>query len=81
MNTAMWNHPVTKRQLKILTDEWGVSGTNEEGWVSVLHPIEKSLACGDIGNGAMMDWKDIVNVVEHHLGIGSAKIKDIRCGS
>ncbi|KAH1301699.1 hypothetical protein KXX11_003644, partial [Aspergillus fumigatus] len=23
MNTAMWNHPATKRQLKILTDEWG----------------------------------------------------------
>jgi phosphopantothenoylcysteine decarboxylase len=81
MNTAMWNHPVTKSQLKILTDEWGVSGTNEDGWVSVLHPIEKSLACGDTGNGAMMDWKDIVNVVERHLGINSVKIKEIRSGS
>lgn len=67
MNTAMWTHPVTAKQLAILKDEWGWSDSNLEGWVTVLQPMEKALACGDVGNGAMMDWKDIVRAVETHL--------------
>ncbi|KAJ5665615.1 Flavoprotein [Penicillium maclennaniae] len=57
MNTAMWRHPVTEKQLKILQEEWGYTDLNPKGWVSVLSPIVKSLACGDVGTGAMMDWK------------------------
>ncbi|KAA8649227.1 hypothetical protein EYZ11_005913 [Aspergillus tanneri] len=71
MNTAMWNHPITQKQLTILHDEWGLSDSNKEGWVTVLYPVEKTLACGDNGNGAMMDWKDIVIAVEHHLSLDS----------
>lgn len=70
MNTAMWNHPITKKQLTILRDEWGQSDSNKEGWVSILYPTEKALACGDNGNGAMMDWREIVRAVEQHFGIG-----------
>lgn len=69
MNTAMWKHPITKKQLGVLQDEWGWSESNQDGWITLLQPIEKSLACGDVGSGAMMDWRDIVRVVEDHFGL------------
>ncbi|KAI1778560.1 flavoprotein [Hypoxylon cercidicola] len=102
MNTAMWRHPVTARQLAVLEGEWGVggggagvkkgavahpeedagaadgaevlekrdAGEEEEGdgWFEVLRPKSKALACGDVGDGAMMDWTDIVAVIEERLG-------------
>ncbi|KAI9054132.1 hypothetical protein LZ554_001303 [Drepanopeziza brunnea f. sp. 'monogermtubi'] len=70
MNTAMWRHPVTGRQVRVLEEEWGVQGEDGEdgeGWFEVLRPMEKELACGDVGDGAMMDWKDIVAVIEERL--------------
>lgn len=69
MNTAMWSHPVTGKQLTILQNEWGWSPSHKDGWVCILSPIEKSLACGDTGNGAMMDWRDIVESVEDYTGL------------
>lgn len=69
MNTAMWRHPVTEKQLKILQEDWGYTDLNPEGWVTVLSPIVKSLACGDVGTGAMMDWRDVVRIVQEHLGL------------
>ncbi|KAM3420611.1 hypothetical protein BST61_g3872 [Cercospora zeina] len=70
MNTAMWNHPVTKRHLDVLEGEWNVGNG---GWVEVLRPIDKGLACGDKGGGAMREWKEIVQVIEERLGLeGSA---------
>jgi len=77
MNTAMWRHPVTRRQIRVLEEEWGVCDVvgdedeNEnEGWFEVLRPQEKELACGDVGDGAMKAWEDIVGVVEKRLGLG-----------
>jgi phosphopantothenoylcysteine decarboxylase len=70
MNTAMWRHPITSKQIKVLEKEWG---DGEEGWVRVLRPMEKELACGDVGDGAMMDWRDIVRNVEEHLQLTSAE--------
>ncbi|GAB7342202.1 hypothetical protein MBLNU457_g0451t1 [Dothideomycetes sp. NU457] len=61
MNTAMWLHPVTARQIRVLEEEWGV---DVGGWVKVLRPVEKDLACGDTGSGAMREWKEIVREVE-----------------
>lgn len=66
MNTAMWRHPVTGKQLKVLEEEWGVDA---DGWVEVLRPVEKVLACGDAGDGAMREWKEIVMVIEERLGL------------
>ncbi|KAF2210363.1 hypothetical protein CERZMDRAFT_113297 [Cercospora zeae-maydis SCOH1-5] len=66
MNTAMWNHPVTKRHLDVLEGEWNV---RNGGWVEVLRPIDKGLACGDQGGGAMREWKEIVQVIEERLGL------------
>jgi len=38
--------------------------------VQVLRPIEKDLACGDVGGGAMREWQEIVGVIESWLGLG-----------
>lgn len=67
MNTAMWKHPVTTRQIKILED-WDVSNS-AHGWIKLLRPIEKKLACGDVGDGAMAEWSTIVSVIEEQLDL------------
>ena len=61
MNTAMWNHPITKRHLDVLSKDWGF---DHGGWFEVLAPIDKGLACGDVGGGAMKEWKEIVSSIE-----------------
>jgi len=71
MNTAMWRHPITEKQIKVLEGDWGVG---EDGWVTVLRPMEKELACGDTGDGAMMDWKLIVGHVEEYFKLGGPKV-------
>lgn len=58
MNTAMWKHPLTAKHIDAL-EEWP--------WVKVLLPMEKSLACGDVGTGAMKDWTEIVDDMERLL--------------
>ncbi|KAL8660047.1 MAG: hypothetical protein Q9226_000125 [Calogaya cf. arnoldii] len=68
MNTAMWLHPITKKQMKILEEEWGTDG-KPGGWVEVLKPVEKTLACGDAGSGAMREWTDIVSTIEERLSL------------
>ena len=83
MNTCMWEHPVTERLLAVLEGEWGVEETERErswvdgegnggsgsGWVEVLRPMEKELACGDVGVGAMCNWKEVVGVIERRLSL------------
>lgn len=67
MNTAMWFHPITKKHIEVLEGEWNVENG---GWVEVLRPVEKELACGDTGSGAMVDWRLIVKKIEADLGLG-----------
>ena len=50
MNTLMWRNPFTEKHLESLK----LVDTE------VLRPVEKELACGDTGDGAMQDWKVIV---------------------
>lgn len=75
MNTAMWLHPITAKQIRVLTEDWGVveaaDGTIESGWFEVLRPQEKSLACGDVGDGAMKEWTEVVRIIEARLGLSS----------
>ena len=59
MNQLMWEHPVTAKQVAILADEWD--------WFEVLMPQVKLLACGDVGQGGMCDWHDIVAVIDRRL--------------
>lgn len=71
----MWLHPITAKQIRVLTEDWGVieaaDGTIESGWFEVLRPQEKSLACGDVGDGAMKEWTEVVGIIEARLGLGS----------
>ena len=53
MNTAMWNHPVTKTHCDVL-ERWGYG---------VIPPVAKTLACGDTGVGAMAKVDDLVAAV------------------
>jgi phosphopantothenoylcysteine decarboxylase len=74
MNVAMMMHPVTARQIRVLEEEWGVrededSQTGRQGWFEVLTPIQKTLACGDVGTGAMIEWTEVVKVIEKRLGL------------
>jgi len=59
MNQLMWEHPITAKQLSILSDDWG--------WFEILQPQVKELACGDKGIGGMCDWNEIVSVIEQRL--------------
>ncbi|KAL9030904.1 MAG: hypothetical protein Q9196_001012 [Gyalolechia fulgens] len=69
MNVAMWLHPITKKQLKILEEDWKIDGS-PQGWVEILQPVEKTLVCGDSGHGAMKEWSDIVSLIEKRLALG-----------
>lgn len=60
MNTLMYEHPLTAEHIRIARD---VVGYN------VVGPIGKTLACGDIGVGAMTEWKDIVKIVVDRFGL------------
>ncbi|EUC55428.1 phosphopantothenoylcysteine decarboxylase [Rhizoctonia solani AG-3 Rhs1AP] len=54
MNTHMYEHPLTARHLDTVRDIIGYT---------VVGPVGKALACGDIGVGAMTEWSDIVQLV------------------
>ncbi|KAG6853922.1 hypothetical protein C0991_012412 [Blastosporella zonata] len=60
MNTLMYEHPLTAEHLRVVRD---VVRYN------VIGPIGKNLACGDIGIGAMSEWRDIVKVVVDLFGL------------
>ncbi|KAI0822065.1 flavoprotein [Trametes gibbosa] len=54
MNTLMYEHPLTEQHLRIVKEVIGYT---------IVGPIGKKLACGDIGLGAMLEWRDIVQIV------------------
>lgn len=55
MNTHMYAHPLTAKHLDVISRDIGYT---------VVGPVGKGLACGDVGVGAMTDWSDIVKLVE-----------------
>ncbi|KAI0754747.1 flavoprotein [Daedaleopsis nitida] len=60
MNTLMYEHPLTERHLRVVRDTIGYT---------VVGPIGKNLACGDVGLGAMTEWRDIVQIVVDRFGL------------
>ncbi|KAK4549710.1 hypothetical protein LTR36_005011 [Oleoguttula mirabilis] len=80
MNTAMWHHPLTAEHMRRLSETWSV---DNGGWFEVLRPIEKELACGDTGSGAMHDWKLIVTAIESRfrLTVTHDVTKDLDSGA
>lgn len=63
MNTLMYRHPLTATHLSIVQETLGYQ---------VHGPIEKTLACGDVGEGAMLEWTDIVGLVVQRFGLVEA---------
>ena len=57
MNTEMYNHPLTGSQLATLRS-WGVE---------VIEPVEKVLACGDVGKGALPPVDEVVERIRKLL--------------
>ncbi|MCI7500693.1 MAG: bifunctional phosphopantothenoylcysteine decarboxylase/phosphopantothenate--cysteine ligase CoaBC [Campylobacter sp.] len=60
-NTAMLENPATQNSLKVL---------KERGFV-IVNSCEKTLACGDVGKGALASPKDIVLSAARMLGANS----------
>lgn len=56
MNTMMWNQKITGKQLK----EIGINLN-----AIVIDTVEKKLACGDFGKGAMAAPETIMQVVHN----------------
>ncbi|CAH0715301.1 unnamed protein product, partial [Brenthis ino] len=54
MNTRMWNHPITPKQIGILKE----CGYEE------IPPISKTLMCGDTGVGAMAEVDSIIKRIK-----------------
>ncbi|WP_111637478.1 bifunctional phosphopantothenoylcysteine decarboxylase/phosphopantothenate--cysteine ligase CoaBC [Marinomonas shanghaiensis] len=57
MNQAMWRHPATQANTKLLT----------ERGVLNIGPADGAQACGDIGPGRMSEPSDIFNAVTAHF--------------
>ncbi|EGN98498.1 hypothetical protein SERLA73DRAFT_183545 [Serpula lacrymans var. lacrymans S7.3] len=58
MNTLMYEHPLTAEHVRIIRDIVRYK---------VVGPIGKGLACGDIGLGAMTEWRDIIRIAVDKL--------------
>jgi phosphopantothenoylcysteine decarboxylase len=74
MNTAMWEHPLTARQLHTLQSFWNNNNDNNNDrssslsvgdmcGVRIVDPQVKMLACGQVGNGALASVDVIVEAV------------------
>jgi phosphopantothenoylcysteine decarboxylase len=61
MNTQMWENPITSYQLGIIRTIYEPT---------IIQPIKKTLACGDVGIGAMALISDIVNVMNKTMTWG-----------
>lgn len=60
MNTLMWMHPLTAQHIHFVSTALGYE---------VVGPIEKQLACGDVGQGAMVEYTDIIDLVVRRYGL------------
>ena len=58
MNTLMWENPMTSRQLAALAELSPIGS----GCVHVVSPESKTLACGDVGTGAMAAVESVAAV-------------------
>jgi len=54
MNTQMWDHPATQRNLKTL----------QEDGIAVIPPGSGDLACGEVGAGRLAEVPDMVAAIE-----------------
>jgi phosphopantothenoylcysteine decarboxylase len=61
MNTQMYTHPITAHHLSLIKTHLP--------YIEIVNPIEKILACGDVGMGGMAEWGDVVGRVVRKLNL------------
>lgn len=77
MNTAMWDHPLTRNQLNTIKNF--AIGRGEQEGVLIVEPAVKTLACGDVGAGALAGLDDILTTVSSclaSLGFSGCNARD-----
>ncbi len=57
MNTQMWNHPATQRNIKII----------KQDGINIANPTKGDLACGENGIGRMLDPEEILLTIQKTL--------------
>jgi phosphopantothenoylcysteine decarboxylase len=81
MNALMWDHPQTRRHLRTLAEDAGagasLAGLDTDALIErinaqsptlrVIAPVEKRLACGDVGPGGLAAVEEIVAAVRPML--------------
>jgi len=81
MNTLMWQHPFTRRQLRAVAADWGASHipghledeqliaqiNDRSRGLRIVPPIVKELACGDVGIGGLADGGSIIAALDQLL--------------
>jgi len=63
MNQAMWKHPATKRNLEILKHDG----------VEILPPDSGTLACGERGEGRLIEPEEAIRIIQERLEIAEIK--------
>lgn len=66
MNTAMWQHPLTRAQLETIQSFWNDNKSSSDSGkgIHVVEPQVKTLACGEVGTGALASVDDILACVQ-----------------
>jgi phosphopantothenoylcysteine decarboxylase len=81
MNTLMWQHPITRRHFATLAEDFDVSSPNPRRTLAeiiaeinsqspilrIVSPVEKELACGDVGLGGMAPLQAIAATLQDAL--------------
>jgi phosphopantothenoylcysteine decarboxylase len=73
MNTAMWEHPLTRKQLDTIVDfakdaaRRGGGLESSPAKVCIVEPQEKTLACGEVGTGALASVDNVIMTVQESL--------------
>jgi phosphopantothenoylcysteine synthetase/decarboxylase len=65
MNTAMWQHPLTQPQLETIQGFWKKTNNDDDNGVNVIAPQVKTLACGEVGNGALAAVDSLLRAVDN----------------
>ncbi len=71
MNTAMWEHPATQRNIATLKADG----------IFQIGPGEGDLACGEVGKGRMSEPQDIAETIERFFAVqvpGALRLDDYR---
>jgi phosphopantothenoylcysteine decarboxylase len=65
MNTAMWEHELTARQLATIQGFW--NSERAPNRIKVVPPQVKVLACGEVGDGALASVDIIVAAIQETI--------------